>query len=155
MKRISCEHETSVIRALRSGEWTPELRLHVSGCQDCSQALHLAQALGEEARRSEVHCTPPDPYWILQRSRRMAREIAMLRMTRLLAVMRALAAVYVVAAAVWFLHGYAALQYREVASAMHGSASMFALMGAVVAAAFVVAGLWPILRQSGAAGSGR
>jgi hypothetical protein len=78
----------------------------------------------------------------------MAREIAMRRMTRLLAVMRALAAVYVVAAAVWLLRGYAALQYREVASAMHGSASMFALMGAMVAAAFVVVGLWPILRQS-------
>jgi len=31
---------------------------------------------------------------------------------------------------------------------MHGSASMFALMGAMVAAAFVVVGLWPILRQS-------
>ena len=148
MKRISCEHETDVIRALRSGEWTTELRLHVAECLDCSQALHLAEALGEEARRAEIHCNPPDPYWILQRSRRMAREIAMLRMTRLLAVMRALAAVYVVAAAVWLLRGYAALQYREVASAMHGSASMFALMGAMVAAAFVVVGLWPILRQS-------
>jgi hypothetical protein len=148
MKRISCEHETDVIRALRSGEWTTELRLHVAECLDCSQALHLAEALGEEARRAEIHCNPPDPYWILQRSRRMAREIAMRRMTRLLAVMRALAAVYVVAAAVWLLRGYAALQYREVASAMHGSASMFALMGAMVAAAFVVVGLWPILRQS-------
>jgi DNA-directed RNA polymerase specialized sigma24 family protein len=133
---------------LRSGEWTTELRLHVAECLDCSQALHLAEALGEEARRAEIHCNPPDPYWILQRSRRMAREIAMRRMTRLLAVMRALAAVYVVAAAVWLLRGYAALQYREVASAMHGSASMFALMGAMVAAAFVVVGLWPILRQS-------
>jgi hypothetical protein len=155
MKQISCQHETDVIRALRSGEWTSELRLHVAECEDCSQTLRVAQALGEEARRAEVHCAPPDPYWILQRSRRMAREIAMHRMTRLLAVMRALAAVYVAAAAVWFLRGYATLQFREVASAMHGSASMFALMGAMVAAAFVVAGLWPILRESGAAGSGR
>jgi hypothetical protein len=149
MKRISCQHEISVIRALRSGEWTSELRLHVAECEDCGQALRLAQALGEEARRAEIQCNPPDPYWILQRSRRMAREIAMRRMTRLLALIRALAAVYVVAAAVWFLRGYAALQYREVASAMHGSASMFALMGAMVAIVFVVAGLWPILRQSG------
>jgi hypothetical protein len=155
MKQISCEHETDVIQALRTGEWTSELRLHVAQCQDCSQALRVAEALGGEARRAEIHCNPPDPYWILQRSRRMAREIAMLRMTRLLAVMRALAAIYVVAAAVWFLRGYAALQFREVASAMHGSASMFALMGAMVAAAFVVAGLWPILRQSGVTGSGR
>lgn len=152
MKQISCKHETEVIRALRTSEWTTELRLHGAECQDCSQTLRLAEALREEARRAEIHCTPPDPYWILQRSRRMAREIAMRRMTRLLAVMRALAAVYVAAAAVWLLRGYAALQYREVAAAMHGAASGFALMGAMVAAACVVVGLWPILRESGERG---
>ena len=153
MKQISCEHETDVIQALRSGEWTKELRLHLAECQDCSQALHLAEALHEEARRAKILCNPPDPHWILQRSRRIAREIAMRRMARLLAAMRILAAVYVVAATGWFLRGYAAFQYREVASAMHGSASMFALMGAVVAAAFVVAGLWPILRESSESGA--
>jgi hypothetical protein len=154
MKRTGCEHEPEVIRALRSGEWTSELRLHVVECQDCSQALRVAEAFGEEARRAEIHCNPPDSYWILQRSRRMAREIVMRRMTRLLVVMRALAAVYVAAAAVWLLRGYAALQYREIASAMHGAASMFALIGFMVAAACAIAGLWPILRQNGAAGSG-
>lgn len=148
MKQMSCEHETDVVRALRSGEWTKELRLHVAECQDCSQALHLAEALREEARSAEINCNPPDPHWILQRSRRMAREIAMRRMARLLAAMRILAAVYVVAAACWLLRGYAAFQCREIASALHGATSEFALMGAIVAAVCVVAGLWPILRQS-------
>jgi uncharacterized membrane protein len=77
----------------------------------------------------------------------MAREIAVRRLDRLLAAMRALAAIYVVAAAGWLLRGYAAIQYRDVASALHGASSEFALMAATVAAVCVVAGLWPILRE--------
>jgi hypothetical protein len=150
MKRMGCEHETGVIRALHSGEWTRELRLHVAECPDCSQALHLAEALRAVAARAEVHCHPPDPHWILQRSRRMAREIALRRMGRLMAAMRTLAAVYVIVVAGWLVRGYAALQYREVAAAMHGATREFGLMGVVVAAVCVVAGLWPILRQGSA-----
>jgi hypothetical protein len=152
MKQMSCEHETGVIRALHLGEWTSELRRHAAECQDCSQALHLAEALREEARRAAIHCNPPDAHWIMQRSRRMAREIAVRRVTRLLAAIRALAAVYVAAAALWLLRGYAALPYREVASSMHGASAGFALMGAMVAAVCVVVGLWPILRDSSEAG---
>ncbi|MGA3079875.1 MAG: hypothetical protein ABSD44_00670 [Terracidiphilus sp.] len=148
MKQMSCEHEKAVIRTLHSGEWTPELRLHLVDCQDCSEALQLAEALREGARRAEIHCNPPDAHWVLQRSRRMAREIAMRRVDWLLKAMRTLAAVYVIAAAVWLLRGYAELQFRGVASALHGAAAGFALMGATVAAVCVVAGLFPILRQS-------
>jgi hypothetical protein len=148
MKPMSCEHESSVIRALHSGEWSSELRLHAAECPDCNQALQLAEALGEAARRAEAGFQAPDAHWIWQRSRVRAREIAVRRMTRLLAAMRALAAVYVAAAALWLLRGSAALQYREVASSMHGTSAGFALMGAMVAAVCVVAGLWPILRDS-------
>jgi len=147
MKRIGCEHEGGVIRAMQTGGWTKELRRHAAECQDCGEALRLAELLREEARRAEKRCNPPDPHWILQRSRRMAREIAVRRLDRLLAAMRALAAIYVVAAAGWLLRGYAAIQYRDVASALHGASSEFALMAATVAAVCVVAGLWPILRE--------
>jgi hypothetical protein len=148
MKQMSCEHENAVIRAMHSDEWTQELRLHVADCRDCSDALQLAEALGEVARRAEFHCNPPDAHWILQRSRRMAREMAMRRVAWLLNAIRSLAAVYVAAAAVWLLRGYAELQFRGVASSLHGAATGFALMGATVAAVCVVAGLFPILRQS-------
>jgi hypothetical protein len=147
MKQMGCEHENGVIRALHSGEWTDDLRQHVAGCPDCGLAMHLAEAMKDGARRAERRFNPPDAYWILQRSRRMAREIAVSRMGRLMAAMRALAVVYVVAAAGWLLRGYAIVQYREVASAMHGAATSFAMLGAMVAAVFVVVGLLPILRQ--------
>jgi hypothetical protein len=152
MKPMSCEHESGVIRALHSGGWSGELRRHAAECPDCSQALLLAEALGEAARRAELRCHPPDAHWILQRSRVRSREIAVRRVTRLLAAMRGLAAVYVAAAALWLLRGYTALPYREVASSMHGTSAGFALMGAVAAAVCVVAGLWPILRDRSVAG---
>lgn len=158
MKLMGCEQEAGVIRAMQTGGWTKYLRLHVADCQDCSEALRLAEALLEEARRAERRCNPPDPYWILERSRRMARVIAVRRITLLLASMRALAAFYVVAAAGWLLRGYAALPYREVVSAISGASTRFALMGAMVAAVCVAAGLWPILREDaerGKAGSVR
>lgn len=146
MKQMGCEHENDVIRALHSGEWTVELRQHVAGCPDCSQAMQLADALKAGARRTETRFNPPDAYWILQRSRRMAREIAVSRMGRLMAAMRILAALYVVAAAGWLSRGYATLQFREVASSLHG-ASGFAMLAATVAAVCIVVGLLPILRQ--------
>jgi hypothetical protein len=152
MKPMSCEHESSIIRALHSGEWSSELRRHAAECPDCSQALDLVEVLRAAARRSEAGFHAPDPLWILQRSRRMAREIAMRRVTRLLAAMRALSAVYVAAAALWLLRGFAATQYREVASTMHGTSAGFALMGAMAAAVCVAAGLWPILRDRSEAG---
>lgn len=152
MKQMGCEHESGVIRALHTGEWSSELRLHAAECLGCRQALELAEALRAESSRAEIHCHPPDAHWILQRSRRVAREIGLRRVSLLLAAMRTLAAVYVAAAAVWLLRGYAAVQYREVASSMSGAAAGFALMGAMVAAVCVVAGLWPILRPGSDAG---
>ncbi len=147
MKQLGCEHEVDVIQALHSGQWTDHLRLHAAACQDCSQALHLAEALQAGAQRAEARFTPPDPHWILQRARRRAREIAVARMGRVLAALRALAAAYVIVAAAWLLRGYAAGQYQEVASAIQPATAMFALLGAAVAGVFVVAGLWPILGQ--------
>jgi hypothetical protein len=155
MKLMGCEHEAGVIRAMQTGEWTEDQRRHADGCQDCREALRLAEALRGEARHAEIHCNPPDPHWILQRWRRMAREIAVRRLAWILAAMRILAAIYVAAAAGWLLRGYAEVQYREIASALHGASSEFALMATTVAAVCVVAGLWPILcddAQRGKAG---
>jgi hypothetical protein len=147
MKHMGCEYEAGVIRALHTGEWTEELRVHAAGCSDCSQALELAKALQAGARRAEARFDPPDAHWVFARTTRRAREIAVGHVARLLAAMRILAGAYVAVAAVWLLHGYAALQYREVALAMHGALGGFVLLGAAVAAVFVVAGLWPILGE--------
>jgi hypothetical protein len=147
MKKTGCERESGVIGALRTGEWSEQLRLHAAGCPECSQALALAEALRVEARRAERVFTPPDAHWILERSRRVAREMTMRRVSLLLKGIRALAAVYVLAAVGWLLRGSAEQQYREVASAMNGASGEMALLGAMVAVVCVAAGLWPMLRD--------
>jgi hypothetical protein len=77
----------------------------------------------------------------------MAREIAVRRLAWLLAAVRALAVIYVVAVVGWLLRSDAALQYREVASAMHGASGTMALAGAMAAIVCVAAGLFPILLE--------
>ena len=84
MNPMGCEHENRTIRAWRSGEWTSALREHLAGCVDCGEALRVAQVLNIEAKHSELLCHPPDAHWILERSRRLAREAAVRRMSRLL-----------------------------------------------------------------------
>ncbi len=143
--RMGCEHENGVILAFHSGEWTAELRQHAAGCTDCGEALRVAEALREQAGRAEMCFHPPDPHWIFERSRRRAREMAVRRVRWMMASMRVLAGVYVLAAAGWLARGYAEQQYRDVASALHGSSSGFALLGVAAAAVCVAAGLWPIL----------
>ena len=149
MKQMGCEHENRVLRAMRSGNWTAELRQHTAGCADCSEAMRVAEALQAEAERSEMQCHPPDPHWILERSRRLAREAAVRRMSRLLKAMRMLAAIYAMAAGVWLTRGYAALPYRDIVLSLHGPSGHFMLLGVIVTAAFASAGLWPILRENG------
>jgi len=150
MKPIGCEHENAVIRALRAGEWTQELRLHVEACQDCTQALDLAKVLQQQARQAEMRCNVPDAHWILERSRRRARQLAVVRMSRALFAVRILAAGCAAAVLAWLARGYAESQYHEVTSAMHGGAGSFALLGVATAVVCVAVGLLPILGQGAA-----
>jgi anti-sigma factor RsiW len=144
---MGCEVETCILQALHTGEWSRELRQHAADCPECSQALALAEALRTEARRAEAGFHPPDAHWVFERSRRLAREIALRRMALILMGIRTLAAVYVMAAAGWFLRGYLALPYREIAASMNKTSAEFALMGAAVTVVSLIAGLWPLLRD--------
>ena len=146
MKQTGCEHESEVIRALTNSAWSEELRRHAAACAECGQALRVAEALQAEVRCAESECTLPDAHWVLERARRRAREMAVARMSRMLMAARIVAVGYAAAVVCWVARGYAESQVREVASAMHGGASGFALLGAAAAAVCVAAGLWPILR---------
>ena len=52
MKQMGCEHENRVLRAMRSGKWSAELRQHAAGCADCSEAMRLLATVF--AHRSDV-----------------------------------------------------------------------------------------------------
>ena len=148
MKKLGCEHEGEVTAAVRSGAWSESLKLHAAECADCGAVMQLAAALMQQAQRAEARVTPPDAHWILERARRQTRERTMRRVARLLSGIRLLASIYVVAVVVWLVRGFAEVQFREVMSTMQGRAGWMAVMGATAAARLVVAGLWPVLRES-------
>lgn len=41
---MSCQRETEVVRALRMGDFSDELRAHIAGCDSCGEALAVASA---------------------------------------------------------------------------------------------------------------
>ena len=45
-----CRHDATVHEAIRTGEWTPDLEQHVSGCTRCAEAVALSRLL---------HAMPP------------------------------------------------------------------------------------------------
>lgn len=49
MKPTGCEHESAVVRAVRSGHWSEALREHAAGCDACGEAMAVAAFLHESA----------------------------------------------------------------------------------------------------------
>lgn len=49
MNASPCNYEQELMAALRSGPLSPELRLHVAGCAECSEVMMVAQFLQRDA----------------------------------------------------------------------------------------------------------
>ena len=83
-----CRHDAAVHEAIRTGEWTPKLRQHVSGCKRCAEAVALGRLLNAmpspepSARKSDVL------WWQAQLTARNARAE---RVNRTLSVMETVA----------------------------------------------------------------
>jgi len=45
MKPAGCDHERAVVRAVRSGLWSGELRQHAAQCEACGEAMAVAAFL--------------------------------------------------------------------------------------------------------------
>lgn len=102
MKPVGCDREVEIARAVRSGRWSGDLRLHAAGCEACGEAMAVAaflQSGGEPA------LNVPEPglmWWKLElRARREKARRAM----RPLAIAERMAAVLTggacAGAAVW------------------------------------------------------
>ena len=49
MSERSCELEAAVLAAARTAEWTDDLRRHLEGCPDCTDALMVERFLASES----------------------------------------------------------------------------------------------------------
>ncbi|MXZ70040.1 MAG: hypothetical protein F4Z04_00825 [Acidobacteria bacterium] len=83
-----CRHDAAVHEAIRTGEWTPALRQHASGCARCGEAVAIGRLLNAmpspepSARKADVL------WWQAQLTTRNARAE---RVHRTLAVMETVA----------------------------------------------------------------
>lgn len=83
-----CRHDAAVHEAIRTGEWTPALRQHASGCKRCAEAVAIGRLLNAmpspepSARKSDVL------WWQAQLTARNARAE---RVDRTLSVMETVA----------------------------------------------------------------
>ena len=91
MKRThaECPYEEAVAAAARTGDWSPELRLHRDGFMTCAEVTLVAAALAADAE--ELMNDPralPDPGVIWLRARLARREQKFHRATRAIVIVQ-------------------------------------------------------------------
>lgn len=100
----TCEWEQAVLEALASGDWTAQLRTHLTTCPACADAALVARAIREIAA-SAPDDPLPDPGLIWQAAARSEHRQAVERVTWPITVMTWLAlatgAVAAIAGTLW------------------------------------------------------
>jgi hypothetical protein len=76
-----CGTEQAVLAALRNGNLSGDLLVHLETCPLCSEMAMTVEVLRPEAARVEGGLKPPDPAIILRRAQQRAREEALARAT--------------------------------------------------------------------------
>jgi hypothetical protein len=113
---MNCPREMEVVRALRSNEFTDELRTHASGCEACGEAMAVA-AFCQSAGQPE---TVPDSRLLWRRMElRLRRERAEAAMRPAIMAERLTAAVLAVCGAMalpWLASQSPVLAYAAIAA---------------------------------------
>ncbi len=73
-----CDREQELLAALRSGNWTPELRAHFAACDSCAELAITAEFMQQAAATADQHVTPAGLVWwkAQLRARREAAQTA-------------------------------------------------------------------------------
>lgn len=145
MNRMWCEREPEVVRSLRMGSISSELRDHVLGCVVCAEARRAAQVMLPIASQLCVNdgVPPADLVWSRAQARR--REIGLKRATRPLMVMRILSIVYLVVCAGWALHFLWGSVSMELGFGWDAFRGVTVGVGAGVALVAIAIGAWYLL----------
>jgi hypothetical protein len=102
MNRSDCDQESLLVASLVSGESSHELDEHLATCGSCAETGHVAQALLQYAAVMSAQNQPPKAKRVWHKMQERQRQLSRRQATRGLAVMWALAAVYLVALAAWY-----------------------------------------------------
>lgn len=162
MKRLTCDRESEVARAARTGFWPDGLRQHAEGCPACADTLVVTAALLEDlahTRSDSAHKRADQPLeaafaWLdaRRRVRLRLRQRAMFWFRAL----RLIALLYLPVLVVWSITPHASAIHEawkpsfraDFASLLTGPAEIFTLSGALLAALCVFLGSWYLLRET-------
>jgi hypothetical protein len=155
----SCEHESDVVRAARTGFWPDALQQHAETCSACAQIRTVTTALLEESAGIGAINRPPDAAHTWIEARRRMRLHLRHRALFWFRALRALTVIYVPALLLWtFAHRSAPVPealhetwkpnlHADFASIVTGPAETFAVTGALLAALCITMGSWYLLRE--------
>jgi hypothetical protein len=73
-----CDREQELLAALRSHNWTPELRAHFAACDSCAELAITVEFMQQAAATTDPQVTPPGLVWwkAQLRARREAAQAA-------------------------------------------------------------------------------
>jgi hypothetical protein len=152
MNRRWCEREADVVRSLRTGLLSAELRDHVLSCVVCAEARSAARVMLQTASLLRVEDGLPAAGLVWSRAQTQKREIALKRATRPLIFMRVLSVAYVFLSATWFLHYLWRSDFMELSAGWNvlgNETTCFAVALAVLAIVIAAGYLLHDSRRSG------
>jgi hypothetical protein len=91
MNNKPCPHEGSVIQAIRTGQWSEWLRIHVSQCKNCPEIEQSFRWMGDVSASWRSNETAPDPGLIWIKARLAEQQHLDERAVRLLILARTVA----------------------------------------------------------------
>jgi hypothetical protein len=148
MNRLWCEREGDVVRCLRMGSLSPEMRDHVLSCAVCAEAQGAAQVMLQTAALLRVEDGLPVVDLVWRRAQARKRESEMKRATRPLILMRVLSAVYVVVCARRGLHSFWHSVSMELVYGLNALRDSAVGFGAAVVLLAIAIGAWYLLHDS-------
>jgi hypothetical protein len=142
-----CHRESELVKALRSGVWTPELQAHAEICAQCAETRQIALALAASAKRSSTLHAMPSAGQVWFKSQRRARQAAIRRATRSMRLMQFLGTLYALALAAWGTRALLGGELHLLTPAFKGAGTEtgFAILGSLAAVACMALGMLTFL----------
>lgn len=137
MTRRTCERESSVAAAARSGQWSADLEDHLATCAVCTETKRVAELFLQHAAVMSRQIQPFAASVVWQRMQARRRQLALKRATQCVTLMSLLAGMYAAVLAGWYLPR---LWHPQLSTDLSPLSSEVVLAGALTAIAAVLIG---------------
>ena len=133
----TCERESSVAAAARSGLWSADLEDHLAACAVCTETKRVAELFLQHASVISTQIQPSAASVVWQRMQTQRRQLALKRATQCVTLMSLLAGIYAAVLAGWYLPR---LWQPQLSTDLSALSSEVVLAGVLTAVAAVLIG---------------